>query len=171
MTVAQTESSVLVATIDLTNALAVATVGYAVPQYVDGSTHVIKIRTPPPCITTPVQPIPGFMPEFGTGPCLHLEHAPNKGGQIAATNIANLNLVFAIPQWPDWTFAPGQPSGITFQVGPQSQTVPRGTLQVEFKNVVGTTVPLALTVHGGIISAGTPVPVGIPGILPLKIER
>lgn len=150
-----------------------APVIHYVKDYKEG-TYVINQRYDPPCDPNPpiLDSSNTHHPEFGDGPCLKQALAPKYGGVVSAPMGVDLNVVFTI-KWPDFPDNPVQPMEMVLTLGPETKIFRRDTSSVEFKNVAGTSAPIQLTVNGAVFSGGGTihVPVTIPGLLPLKIER
>jgi hypothetical protein len=165
------EVSVLVATIDVSDVnVTLDPIHFAVPQYFDGSSHEYLYRGPGPC--DPNEPVPRgqVVQIIGEGPCLHLARHRNYGATVTVAQTANLDLNFAIANWPIGLPA-GWPYSVTITLGNQSQTAAFGVNEITFKNVVGTRLPLVVRVNGAVSTNGRPTPVTIPGVLPLVVNR
>jgi hypothetical protein len=165
------ETSVVIGNIDVSDVTStVKPVHFAFPEYTDGSSHQYLYRGPGPC--DPNEPVPTQPTSVivGVGPCLHVGIATNYGTTILVSEAALLDVVIGIANWPTGLPA-GWPYSVTIELGNQSQNAAFGTTQVEFKNVVGSRVPLTFTVNGALSSNGTPAPLTVVGILPLVINR
>jgi hypothetical protein len=165
--VPETDARITVGTIDLSITSAVATLHYDIPTYAGSTSHLVLYRGPPPC-NPPGKRSPDaeppFVPIFGSGPCLNPVRVADSGGNLSVANIRHLTVVFAITNWPSSS------ESMTVQLGSQTQTVPSGTEEIAFNEVTQTKAPLSIVVNGALTANGTPIPVTIPGILPLLID-
>lgn len=173
--IAQTETTVVIGAIDLTQPRVAIVLQYAIPQYHDGSTYVVLERYQPPCDPNPpiLSNSSEYRPTFGEGPCLHQIRARRYGGRVTIPRGALFNAVLTIPTWPVYTYPPaqGHPKNLLVRLGNETKFVARDTPYVEFKDVKGTRAPLEITVNAKLFSGNEPIPVKMPGFLPLIIER
>jgi hypothetical protein len=169
---AMAETTVTAGTFDFPG-FASAPVIHYVTRYTEG-TYVINQRYDPPCDPNPpiLDPSDTHHPEFGDGPCLKQALAPKYGGRVSVPTDATLNVVFKI-NWPDFPDNPVQPLEMVLTLGAETKVVRRDSASVEFKNVAGASAPIQLRINGAVFSGGGTihVPVTIPGLLPLIIER
>jgi hypothetical protein len=165
------ETSVFIGAIDVSDVPGtVNPVHFAFPGYIDGSSHQYLYRGPGPCHPNEPVPTQPTLVVAGVGPCLHVGIDLNYGTTILVGKAALLNVLIGIANWPIGLPA-GWPYSVTIKLGNQSQNAAFGTSQVEFKNVLGSRVPLAFTVNGALSISGKPTPMSIVGILPLVINR
>lgn len=164
-------TSVFAGTIDVSDPPATLNpIHYAMPQYSSGSSYQYLYRGPGPC--RPDEPVPSqpISIVVGEGPCLHLGIALSYGAAIVVDKAALLNVSFEITNWP-LSLPVNWPYSVTIVLGNQTRNIGFGKTHVEFQSVMGTRVPLAVTVNGALSISGRPAPMLIPGVLPLVITR
>lgn len=93
-------------------------------------------------------------------------HGPTQGGVITITNILHLNIRFEISSWSNLPA-----TSLTIMLGNQSKTVEKGSTEVIFPDVTDKIPKISISVRGATNifhkSIGS---LGVPGLLPLKID-
>jgi hypothetical protein len=124
----------------------------AIQPYNDGSTYSVH---------RPV-PLPQHGDVHGTASTLQIL---NQGATVAATNMKHVNLLFTVS---GWNTAPANAT-VQFTVGSQTKTVNSGTSEVIFPDVPHSSLSLSIAANGVETSNGHPVPVAVPGLLPIRV--
>jgi hypothetical protein len=89
----------------------------------------------------------------------------NQGAQVTGTNITHVNLRFTAT---NWNTVPASAT-VTLALGATTMTMKSGATDVVFLDVPHTTLPLSVTANGTETVGGKPIPVVVPGILPVKV--